>query len=68
MCCECGESALLSYHAKALLSVLSFDRLTDCEMQSEKYEVQIDGMNSFCILYFALVTFHFRCGFVALCF
>ncbi len=44
----------------------SFDRLIEYKMPSEKYEVQNDGLYSFCISYFALFTLHFRCSFAAL--
>ncbi len=31
-------------------------------MQSAKYEMQSDRLNTFCISYFALFTLHFRCA------
>ena len=40
----------------SLVSARSFDRLIDCKMQSEKYEVQNDELSSFCISYFAFIT------------
>ncbi len=62
---ECDVSSQSYYRRRCFFS-RSFERLIECKLQIEKYELQSDWLSSFCISYFALCTFHFRCGFAAL--